>query len=298
MKDGVIVINKGEGITSQGVVTRVKRLFGAKKAGHTGTLDPMATGVLPVMLGRASRASDFLMDSKKHYIATLRLGLETDTEDTTGTVVAESDLIPSEKELFACAEKMVGEIMQIPPMYSAIKVGGKKLMELARDGKAVPREPRKITVYSLTAERLSEREYRLDIECSKGTYIRTVCADIGRALGCGAAMSSLMRVESAGFHISAAYTLDELENMSENERESLVIPTDRLFDKYREIRLEPFFARLARHGLEIYLKKIGVSLSLGEIVRMSDDRGFFALGEVREYENGMAIKPIRWFGEV
>ncbi|MBR2339283.1 MAG: tRNA pseudouridine(55) synthase TruB [Clostridia bacterium] len=298
MKDGVIVINKGEGITSQGVVTRVKRLFSVKKAGHTGTLDPMATGVLPVMLGKASRASDFLMESKKHYIATMRLGIETDTEDITGTVLSECEKIPSEDEVLLAAGRMVGEIMQIPPMYSAIKVGGKKLMDLARDGKTVEREPRKITVYSLSAEKISDSEYRLDIECSKGTYIRTVCADIGRALGCGAAMSSLMRAESAGFCIENAYTLDELEKMSESDRWSLVIPTDRLFDKYEELTLDAFFARLARHGLEIYLKKIKKSYPVGTILRMCDSDGFFALGEVREYADGLAVKPIRWFGEV
>ena len=298
MKDGVIVINKGEGITSQGVVTRVKRLFSVKKAGHTGTLDPMATGVLPVMLGRASRASDFLMDSKKHYIAEMKLGFETDTEDITGAVISTSEKIPSEDEVLLAAGRMVGEIMQIPPMYSAIKVGGKKLMDLARDGKTVEREPRKITVYSLQAEKISDSEYRLDIECSKGTYIRTVCADIGRALGCGAVMSSLTRAESAGFCIENAYTLDELEKMSESDRWSLVIPTDRLFDKYEELTLDAFFARLARHGLEIYLKKINKSYPVGTILRMSDTDGFFALGEVREYADGLAVKPIRWFGEV
>ena len=298
MKDGVIVINKGEGITSQGVVTRVKRLFSVKKAGHTGTLDPMATGVLPVMLGKASRASDFLMDSKKHYIAKMKLGIETDTEDITGTVISTSEKIPSEVEVLLAAGRMVGEIMQTPPMYSAIKVGGKKLMDLARDGKTVEREPRKITVYALSAEKISDSEYKLDIECSKGTYIRTVCADIGRALGCGATMSSLMRAESAGFCIENAYTLEELEKMSESDRWSLVIPTDRLFDKYEKLTLDAFFARLARHGLEIYLKKINKSYPVGTILRMCDDDGFFALGEVREYADGLAVKPIRWFGEV
>ena len=213
-------------------------------------------------------------------------------------MISTSEKIPSEDEVLLAAGRMVGEIMQIPPMYSAIKVGGKKLMDLARDGKTVEREPRKITVYSLSAEKISDSEYRLDIECSKGTYIRTVCADIGRALGCGAAMSSLMRAESAGFCIENAYTLDELEKMSESDRWSLVIPTDRLFDKYEELTLDAFFARLARHGLEIYLKKIKKSYPVGTILRMCDSDGFFALGEVREYADGLAVKPIRWFGEV
>ena len=295
MKSGVIILNKDEGITSQGAVNRLKRLLGCDKAGHTGTLDPLATGVLPVLVGRAVKASEFLLTGDKHYRATLLLGIETDTEDVTGKTLRECDLIPSEDEVISAALSMLGESMQIPPMYSAIKVGGKKLCDLAREGKTADREARRITVFNIDASKLSEREYQLDVRCSKGTYIRTLCADIGKKLGCGAAMKTLCRLSAAGFDIEAAHTLSELEAMNESEREALIIPTEEIFADKRAVTLPPFFARLARCGVEIYLKKIGLALDLGEIVRLKDERGFFALGEVRDFDGEKAIKPIRQF---
>lgn len=292
---GVIIINKEEGLTSWAVVNRVKRLLGAAKAGHTGTLDPLATGVLPVLVGRAVKASEFMLTSDKHYGATLLLGLTTDTEDVTGETITFSDNIPSECEVRSAVEKFVGKIMQTPPMFSALKVGGKKLCDLAREGKTVERNPREITVHSIAVERIGEREYFLDVKCSKGTYIRTLCADIGAALGCGGVMKTLCRMSAAGFTLDGAITLSELEALSEEERFSRILPTEIIFEKYRKVRLPEFFARLAHSGLEIYLKKIGIELDVGEIVRLYDENGFFAVGEVREYEGGRAIKPIRQF---
>ena len=295
MKDGIIIINKEENITSQGVVNRVKSIFGVKKAGHTGTLDPMATGVLPVLIGRGVKASEYMISSSKHYIATLLLGITTDTEDVTGEVLASSDEIPDGETVIAAALSFVGEYMQTPPMYSALKVGGKKLCDLARAGVEIEREPRKITVFSLEVKRLSEREYSLDVVSSGGTYIRTLCADIGKKLGCGGVMKTLCRAEASVFSLDEAHTLAELMAMDERERESLVIPIERVFEKYREARLPAFFERLARSGLEIYLHKIGFSAEAGERVRLHGEGGFFALGEVREYEGGLAIKPIKQF---
>ena len=295
---GVVIINKGEGLSSQAVVNRVKRLLGVDKAGHTGTLDPLATGVLPVLVGRAVKASEFMLTSDKHYSATLLLGVTTDTEDITGEVLTECDRIPSEEEVLAAARSFVGESMQIPPMYSAIKVGGKKLYELARQGESVEREARKITVHSIEAKKLSEREYKLDVHCSKGTYIRTLLSDIGAKLGVGGTMKTLERTEASGYTLAAAHTLDEIEAMSEGERAALVLPTEQIFEKYPTVTLSDFFSRLAHSGLEIYLSKIGASLAEGELVRMRDASGFFALGEVRAYENGLAIKPIRQFGKL
>ena len=182
MKDGIIVINKEENITSQGVVNRVKSIFGVKKAGHTGTLDPMATGVLPVLIGRGVKASEYMISSSKHYIATLLLGVTTDTEDVTGEVLSHSDALPDEDAVIDAAMSFVGEYMQTPPMYSALKVGGKKLCDLARAGVEIEREARRITVFSLDVRRISESEYSLDVVCSGGTYIRTLCADIGKKL--------------------------------------------------------------------------------------------------------------------
>ena len=292
---GVVIINKPSGITSQGVVSRVKRIFGVNKAGHTGTLDPMATGVLPVLLGRGVKASEFMLTADKHYIATLTLGLTTDTEDITGNTLTSTDALPECEAVLEVIASFIGESMQTPPMYSALKVGGKKLCDLAREGVVIDRAARPITIYSIDAERLTDREYKLDIKCSKGTYIRTLCADIGAKLSCGGVMSTLCRASASGFDLGEAYTLEELEALTDEERAGAVLPTERIFKDKRRVLLPPFFARLAHSGLEIYLKKIGVEGCVGEIVTLSDSDGFFAIGEIREYEDGLAIKPIRQF---
>ena len=295
MKNGLIIINKEEGLTSQAVVNRVKRILGACKAGHTGTLDPMATGVLPVLVERGVKASEFMLTSDKHYITTLLLGVTTDTEDVTGEILTECDNIPTECEVVAAAMSFVGEYMQTPPMYSALKVGGKKLCDLARDGITIDREARQVVIHSITAEKISDREYTLDVKCSKGTYIRTLCADIGARLGCGGTMKTLCRASASGFTLADSVTLGELEAMTESEREAKVLPVERIFLDLPEVKLPDFFARLAHSGLEIYLKKIHLDLPTGALVRLADENGFFALGEVREYEDGKAIKPIRQF---
>lgn len=293
--NGLIIINKEEGLTSQAVVTRVKRVMGVRKAGHTGTLDPMATGVLPVLLDRGVKASEFMLTSDKHYIATLLLGVTTDTEDVTGSIITECNTVPSEAEVMAAVSSFVGEYYQTPPMYSALKIGGRKLCDMAREGVTVEREPRRVEIFSIKAKRLSDREYSLDVKCSKGTYIRTLCADIGKALSVGGVMKTLGRAEASGFTLDDSYTLSELEAMSDAERAAAVLPVEVIFRKYREIRLPDFFAKLARAGQEIYLTKIGASASVGELVRLLDKEGFFAVGEVREFEGGRAIKPIRQF---
>ena len=298
MSDGVcglVIVNKSEGPSSQAVVNRVKRIFGASKAGHTGTLDPLATGVLPILLGRAVKASEFLLTEDKHYGATLLLGERRDTEDVTGELLSSSDEIPTEKEVLSAVQSFVGKIKQTPPMYSALKVGGRKLCDLAREGVTVEREAREVSVYSIDAKKLSEREYFLDVKCSKGTYIRTLCADIGEALGCGGVMKTLVRLSAAGYTIDKAYTVEQLEALSDTEREAAVRPTEEIFEKYEIVRLPDFFARLAHSGLEIYLPKIKADLPLGTLVRLYDKEGFFALGEVREFEDGRAIKPVRKF---
>lgn len=295
MKNGVIIINKEEGLTSQVVVNRVKRLLGADKAGHTGTLDPMATGVLPVLVNRGVKASEFMLTSDKHYAATLLLGVTTDTEDVTGEVLSISDSIPGEDEVLVAISSFVGEYLQTPPMYSALKVGGKKLYELAREGVEIERAARAVVIHSIEAKKLSEKEYYIDVKCSKGTYIRTLCKDIGERLGCGGTMKTLERCEASGFTLSDGITLGELEALSPEDRLSRILPVECIFGDKKDITIAPFFARLARAGQQIYLKKIGQSLPIGEIVRLSDESGFFAIGEVKEFEDGMAIKPIRQF---
>ena len=292
---GLALLNKENGMTSQTAVTRLKRLLGAAKAGHTGTLDPMAEGVLPVLLGRAVKASEFLLTGDKHYSAVLLLGTETDTEDVTGTVLATSENIPDEARVRAVCADFIGESKQVPPMYSAIRVGGRRLMELAREGRTVEREARPITVFSLSVTRLGDKTYRLDVVCSKGTYIRTLCADIGRALGCGGCMQALCRTEAAGYPITSTHTLTEWEAMSEEERLAALIPVEELFADCEALLLPPFFARLARNGLPVYLKKIGRTYPLGTRLRLLDENGFFAVGEVRAEAEGVAVRPIRQF---
>ena len=295
MKNGVIIINKEQGLTSQAVVNRVKRLLGADKAGHTGTLDPMATGVLPVLVNRGVKASEFMLTSDKHYAATLLLGITTDTEDVTGTTLTTSDNLPCEAAVMEAIGSFVGEYLQTPPMYSALKVGGKKLYELAREGVEIERQAREVKIHSISAERLSDREYYIDVKCSKGTYIRTLCADIGARLGCGGAMKTLERCEASGFTLDDGITLGELEALGADERWERVLSLEVVFADRARVELPAFFARLARAGQEIYLKKLNISLPLGAQVRLSDKGEFFALGEVREYEGGAAIKPIRQF---
>lgn len=295
MACGIFILHKGEGMTSQTAVTRVKRLFSAAKAGHTGTLDPLATGVLPVLVGGAVKAGEYMLSSDKHYIATLRLGLTSDTEDITGKVQRQEAPLPSEEEVQAVLEKFRGDIWQVPPMVSALKVGGKKLCDLAREGIVVEREARPITVRSLTAQRLAADAYRLEVICSKGTYIRTLCADIGKALGCGGLMETLCRAEAAGFTLADAHTLEELEAMSAEQRLSLLLPVETVFEKHEAVTLPPFFARLAKNGQPIYLKKIGRFYEEGTFLRMCDAEGFFALGRVELFEEEYVIRPQKQF---
>ncbi len=296
MKDGVLLIDKEGGMTSFDVVGKVRRLMGTKQVGHTGTLDPMATGLLTVLVGRAVKASEYLTEHDKSYIATLKLGITTDTEDTSGKTLTESTEIPDFETVKRVCTRFVGNIKQVPPMYSALKRDGKKLCDLAREGIEVEREARDITVYSITVSPTDKRdEYVLSVSCSKGTYIRTLCADIGRALGCGGCMASLCRTSVGEFSLEDAVTLSELEKMTEREREGLLLDTESLFFEYGKALLPDFYARLALSGCEIYLKKLGFDINEGERIRLYDKKGFFSLGEVRAFPDGKAIKPIKKF---
>lgn len=292
---GVLVLDKHEGGTSHDMVNKIRRLYNTKKVGHTGTLDPMATGVLTVLIGRAAKAAEFLNSDNKCYTAIMRLGLTTDTGDITGKVLSQAGSIPAEEEVIKTARQFTGKLKQIPPMYSALKVGGKKLVDLARRGIELEREARDIEIFSLDVNKLSDTEYILDVHCSKGTYIRTLCTDIGDKLGCGGVMSSLRRTKSGSFDIKDAHTISQLEEMSIDERVKILMPTESLFFDIVRVDLPDFFARLAQSGAEIYQKKIGTRINTGERVRLYDKEGFFALGEVREYEDGSAIKPIKLF---
>ena len=293
---GILILHKPVGITSHDAVYKIRRLFGTKRVGHTGTLDPLAEGVLVMLIGRAAKAAEYLVADTKKYIATLRLGITTDTEDITGSVLTESKNIPDEDTVQQVLDGFRGDILQIPPMYSALKIDGKKLCDLAREGKTVERAARPITVYSLTAETTDRAEdYVLNVTCSSGTYIRTLCAGIGAALGCGGVMATLNRAAAGDFKIEDAVTLEELEQMMYDERLGLLRPTETLFDALDTVKLPDFYFRLCTNGCEIYQKKIKTNYPVGTRLRLIDPQGaFFALGEVREYESGTAIKAIKY----
>lgn len=292
---GIVIVNKHEGVTSNDIVIKLRRLFGTRQVGHTGTLDPMATGVLPVLIGRAVKASENITAENKRYTAHLKLGITTDTEDTTGTTLTASETIPPEEDVLAVCASFIGEILQTPPMYSALKVNGRKLVDLAREGIVVERQARPITVHALQARRLAEDLYELDVSCTKGTYIRTLCADIGAKLGCGGAMARLTRTESGPFTLAESVTIEQLEAMTDEERVGHVIPLEKFFLDCPAVDLPAFYARLARNGCEIYQKKIRTDLPVGTVVRMIHDGVFFALGEVRDYPDGSAVKVIKIF---
>ena len=229
MPSGIIIINKPAGWTSMDVCAKLRGIFHEKRVGHAGTLDPMATGVLPVFVGQATKAVSFAESGEKEYLARLRLGLTTDTQDTTGTVLSELPVTVTEEDLRAVLPRFTGEIEQIPPMYSAVKVQGRKLYELARKGAEVERKPRAVTIFALELlGQTGKNEYALRVRCSKGTYIRTLCHDIGAVLGCGGAMSALERTMAAGFTLSEAVTLEQVQA----QKEALLRPTDSLFRSY------------------------------------------------------------------
>ena len=294
---GVLIINKPEGPTSHDIVNKIRRLYSTKKVGHTGTLDPMATGVLVVLIGRAAKACEYSLSDRKKYTATLRLGIETDTEDTTGIILKETEVSVSESDVQDVLGRFSGRIMQIPPMYSALKVGGKKLCDIAREGGTIERQARPVDIYSISAEHIENNDYKLVVECSAGTYIRTLCADIGSALGCGGAMASLERSEACGFGIDQAHTIEEIEALSAEKRLALLRPVEEIFYELDAVRLPSFYEKLFRSGCEIYIKKAKLpEYPVGTRLRVLDSKGdFFALGEVKEYENGLAVKSIKLF---
>lgn len=235
MANGIIIIDKPAGWTSMDVCAKLRGILKTKKIGHAGTLDPMATGVLPVFVGQATRAVSFAEGGEKEYVAGLRLGLATNTQDTEGETLTQSPVTVGREELEAVLPRFTGEISQIPPMFSAIKINGQKLYDLARQGKEVERKARAVTIFALeVVEQVSETDYILRIRCSKGTYVRTLCHDIGQALGCGGCMFSLRRTMAAGFTLDESVTLEQMQEGGE----ALLRPTDSLFRDRPDYRLK------------------------------------------------------------
>ncbi len=251
MANGIIIIDKPEGWTSMDVCAKLRGILKTKKIGHAGTLDPMATGVLPVFVGQATRAVSFAESGSKEYIAGLRLGLVTNTQDTSGETLEQHEAAVTLDELRSVLPRFTGEISQIPPMFSAIKVGGKKLYELARKGQEVERKSRSVTIYELEVlQQTGENEFVLRILCSKGTYVRTLCHDIGQALGCGGCMSSLRRSMAAGYTLDEAVTLEDVQAQGE----SLLREVDSLFAQHPAYRIShPKVEALCRNGNAFFI---------------------------------------------
>ena len=248
--NGIIIIDKPQEWTSNDVVSRLRRVFNTRRIGHGGTLDPMATGVLPVFVGRATRGVEFFEHAEKVYEATLRFGLTTDTEDITGKVLTETEVTLTEADVRNVLPKFRGDILQVPPMYSAIKVGGQKLYDLARKGREVERQPRNITIHELEMLEFTGIEARLRVRCSKGTYIRTLCKDIGEALGCGGCMAALRRVEAGEYTLEGSIPLRQLLDISEagEDVEHLLRPVDTMFASHEKLGLNEKQARLVKNG--------------------------------------------------
>jgi len=258
--NGIICVNKPEGFTSFDVIAKMRGILKMRRLGHGGTLDPMATGVLPVFAGSAAKASEMLPDHDKVYEAGFKLGMVTDTQDCTGKILSESDIPVSRGELLSVVSGFVGDIMQIPPMYSAVSVNGKRLYELARQGITVERKPRPITVYKLDILEYDEktRQGRMEISCSKGTYIRTLINDIGERLGCGGIMTSLVRTAACGFSLSECVTIEELQREADNggDFSSFILPVSEVFGFLPRITLSAEQERMYRNGIRLDINRV------------------------------------------
>ena len=257
--NGILLINKPQGFTSFDVIAKLRGILKIKRLGHAGTLDPMATGVLPVFVGKATRACDIIPNNEKSYTADFRLGVVTDTQDSTGTVINTFDKKVSEDEIISVLECFRGEIDQLPPMYSAVSVNGKRLYDLARQGIEVERKSRKITVDKLEILSFDEESQtgRLFISCSKGTYIRTIIHDVGEKLSTGGIMTGLARNSSSGFKLKDCYTLEQVQQMKDNDSlEDAIIPVDKAFESYDEIQLSDVQTSMYRNGVKLDLNRV------------------------------------------
>ena len=273
--NGIVIVDKPQGWTSQDVTARLRRVFGTRRIGHGGTLDPMATGVLPVFVGRATRGVEFFEHAEKVYETLLRPGITTDTEDITGTVLSQQEVSLTEQQVEAVLPKFRGDILQVPPMYSAIKVNGQKLYELAGKGREVPREPRPVTIFDLTFLGFENGAIRLRVHCSKGTYIRTLCKDIGEALGCGGCMEALRRVSAGEYTTRDAVPLQEL--LDAPNPALYLRPVDTMFRNYPMVTLTANQEKRCRNG-----NSFSVRLADGTYRAYSEAGEFLMLSRVED----------------
>ena len=273
--NGIVIVDKPQGWTSQDVVSKLRGVFKTRRIGHGGTLDPMATGVLPVFVGRATRGVEFFEHAEKTYEAVLQLGITTDTEDTTGTILEERPVNVSKEEFLAVLDRFRGEIQQIPPMYSALKVNGQKLYDLARQGKEVERKSRKITIFRLECLHFEGTTAKLLVHCSKGTYIRTLCKDIGAALGCGGCMAALRRVQAGEYTVENAVSMETL--VAAEHPEQYLSEVDSLFYQYEKVVLTPNQEKRCRNG-----NSFSVTLPEGTYRAYSQSGEFLMLSRVED----------------
>lgn len=297
MLNGIIIIQKEAGYTSHDVVAKMRGICKQKKIGHTGTLDPQATGVLPVCLGSGTRLCDMLTDKDKEYVAELLLGVETDTQDTTGQVIRTSPVEVSDEEVTAAVMSFQGVYHQIPPMYSALKVDGKKLYELARAGKEVERKAREVFIHEIEILELALPVVKMRVACSKGTYIRTLCADIGEKLGCGGTMKSLQRTRVGSFTLDRAVTLKELETYrDENRLDELLFPVDSAFAGCPKLHVKQEYCRLIDNGNSFFPNQTMENAvhGAGEWVSVYREDGSFAGVYAYDAERKW-YKPVKMF---
>ena len=285
--NGIVIVDKPQGWTSQDVTARLRRVFNTRRIGHGGTLDPMATGVLPVFVGRATRGVEFFEHAEKTYETVFKPGITTDTEDITGTVLSERDAFVTGEMLEAVLPRFRGEILQVPPMYSALKVNGQKLYDLARKGKEVERQPRPITIHELTLLGMDAEGIRLRVRCSKGTYIRTLCKDIGEALGCGGCMAALRRVQAGEYTSAEAVPLQTL--LETEDPEQYLRPVDSMFRNYPAVTLTPKQETRCRNG-----NSFSLAMENGTYRAYGQDGEFLMLAKV---ESGV-MSTIKSFFEV
>ena len=289
MKDGIICIDKPAGHTSFDVIARVRGILHMKKVGHAGTLDPMTTGVLPVFLGRATKACDILPVQDKRYRARFQLGITTDTQDITGTVLERREVRVTRAEFEAAIRSFVGEQMQLPPMYSAVQVGGRRLYDIAREGGTVERTPRPVTFYSIDIPAMGEDWAELEVHCSKGSYIRTLCHDIGQKLGCGGVLTELRRTMAAGFTEADCLTLEELTALAgEGRAEEAVIPVERLFDCLPRLTLPAKLTRLFLNGAPLSLSQFILPAPEGDLSVWSEEGEFLGIA-VPDRQSGRLV---------
>lgn len=291
---GIICINKDKDITSFGVVAKVRGITREKKAGHTGTLDPMATGVLPVMLGGATRFLDYLPDSDKGYRAGFMLGKTTDTLDITGAVTGEYEVSVTDEQVRNVLEKFRGVISQVPPMYSAVSVDGKRLYDLARQGIEVERQARQVEIKKLELVGCENGEYIIDVVCTKGTYIRTLIDDIGRELGCGAVMTGLTRTLAMGFTLEDSVTLDELQRRRDEELpfDDIIMDIEKMFEPYDRVTVSEAQSKRFSNGGALALERIRKKLTDGIYRVYSPDGLFLGLGECSTEKQELSVKRL------